>query len=483
MKLTISCLLVLGILNVGAATAYAQSDRFVPSPTFLTGLRDIDKRQSEADQKSDIAGAVVSATGEFALYTLGPSVYTSLAEENRLDKQVGSSSGSAGSTSLVSHGSVPSILGLAVEGGALYQAVSGNVVTFRLNPSGLARALTRNSYLASGPPADPAVLENAFSRISASASFDFSKGSTAGTFTAERSQLREASVRIDIINKRDPRHPSHARNVRRIREAMGPLAEKVNEYFEKVKAMPGYDLWVQEKADALFKASDDASRTAILESAADEFTQMFGSSSELTEMAEVMVRNIKSYRNVRNSVFAAIAKSPSVTFEYAFSKLSVSDEILAGLPAGTTLPDLSTARLIVASPLGNRGEASLNASATFFNSTMPDMRGNLRDLQVAAGFDFRLPELQGIGAPTFTVAGLGVFLHQQPFGLKVKIRDKETDDGPIGVFQTKLTFPAGKSGARIPLSFTVANRSEFNTETEVKGSIGLTFDLDKLFSR
>jgi len=88
-----------------------------------------------------------------------------------------------------------------------------------------------------------------------------------------------------------------------------------------------------------------------------------------------------------------------------------------------------------------------------------------------------------VGKPVLTFAGLGVFLHQQPFGVKVKVRDVETTDGTIRVFQSKLTFPAGKSGVRIPVSFTIANRSEFNTEREVRGSIGMSFDLDKLFSR
>jgi hypothetical protein len=44
-------------------------------------------------------------------------------------------------------------------------------------------------------------------------------------------------------------------------------------------------------------------------------------------------------------------------------------------------------------------------------------------------------------------------------------------------------MPAGASGVSIPLSLTVANRSEFNTEGEVRGAVGLTFDFDSLFAR
>ncbi len=471
------------IAVAGSASAQTATTSFVP---FEMLARDVRVTQGSVDEKkADIADALQSNTQELAFYALGPMVYAALVEEGRIDKQVGASASSTGSTSLVSGGSVPSIIGVAVESGALYQSVSGNIVTFRLNPAGLARALANNSYLLSGPPVNAAALESVINKLSGSASFDFQQGSSPGTFTGERSQLKEAAVRYDVFNKRDPRHPSHAASIQELRGDLTELVGVVQAYFDILKKMPGYDQWRVDTAARLVTVNvqDDAALKTALVSAGAEFTRMFAQNPDLQRLARTLVEEIKSYRTIRDKVFQRVAKSSILTVEYAFQTLTVPDAARIELPAGTLIPDLSTTRVIFSSPLGGAGEATLNGSATFFNSSLPQMTGSLRDIQVAGSLDFRLPEIQAVGRPVLTFAGLGVFLHQQPFGMKVKVQNVETGNGTIGVFQAKLTVPAGGNGAQIPVSFTLANRSEFNTEKEVRGSIGLTFDLDKLFSR
>jgi hypothetical protein len=49
------------------------------------------------------------------------------------------------------------------------------------------------------------------------------------------------------------------------------------------------------------------------------------------------------------------------------------------------------------------------------------------------------------------------------------------------VFQGKLELPAGKNAIRVPVSFTYSNRTELIKESEVRGQIGLSFNLDQLF--
>ena len=39
------------------------------------------------------------------------------------------------------------------------------------------------------------------------------------------------------------------------------------------------------------------------------------------------------------------------------------------------------------------------------------------------------------------------------------------------------------SGVKVPLSFTWANRTELVKEKEVRGNIGITFDMDAIVSR
>ena len=53
--------------------------------------------------------------------------------------------------------------------------------------------------------------------------------------------------------------------------------------------------------------------------------------------------------------------------------------------------------------------------------------------------------------------------------------------GHIGVFQSKLEFPTANNAMRIPLSFTYSNRTELINESDVRGQIGISFNLDSLF--
>jgi hypothetical protein len=479
-------LALLLVASAGSARAQNAPVSFVPFESLAKELKGLPNSAATPDaRRSEIRSILAENTQELVLFALGSAAYSSLVEENRIDKQVGTSAAGSGSTSLVSKGSVPRLIGAAVESGALYQSVSGSVVTLRVNPAGLAKAVARGSYLVSGPPVNASVLESAISRLSLSASFDFEQGSSPGTFTGQRDQLREASARYDILNRRDPRHPAHVQAIQNITKDMSGLLVAITAYFTQLKGRPQYAPWSDEMARLLatVDVQDDATLRAALIRVGNEFVGRFGSDPELKKLGQEVFNQITAFRETRDGVFAGIAKSPVLTVEYAYNRLTVPQEALIALPTGTVVPDLSTARVILSSGLGKVGEATVNGSASFFNSTIPQMRGNLRDVQLSGSVDLRLPEIQAVGRLVLTFAGMGVFLHQQPFGVPVTLEDVQTEDGTIGVFQTKLTIPAGASGMQIPLSFTWANRSEFNTEKEVRGAIGFTFDLDKLFSR
>lgn len=478
--IAIAALILATVPPVFAQTSLA------PFETLAQDIKESATIPTRADRKADIADALQSDVRDLALYSLGSEVFMSLVEEGRIDKQVGTSSATNGSTTLVSKGSVPNLFGLAVEAGALYQSVSSDIVTFRFNPSGVARALARGSYLVSGPPVNASALEMALSKVAASASFDLSEGSSEGTFTGEQSQLKEVSVHVDAINRRDPRHPSHAAAIQQLRGDMGGLVTVVQDYFDALRQMPGFQQWRIDTAETLLDVdvNDDARLKTALDAVGESFVAQFGSDPELRRLSKNLVEQLKSYRSVRDRVFERIAKSSILSFDYAYNRLTLPDAA-PPLPDDVSLPTTSTVRVIFASPLGRVGEATVNGSLTWFNSQpVPEMDGAFRDFQISGSLDFKLPEIQPIGTMVLTFAGMGAFLHQQPFGIKVTIGDVETADGAIGVFQTKLTIPAGGGGAaQIPLSFTVANRSEFNTEHEMRGSVGVTFDLDKLFAR
>ena len=130
-------------------------------------------------------------------------------EEERADKQVGATSSAPGTTTLVSKGTVPKILGLAVENGAIARSQSGTTVTFRGNFGGAVRAVSKKGFfgwtpMGLTPDTDPAV--RVLSRASGSVSFDTSRGSgnASNTFVGDQQQLSQWTLRAQIVNQRDP---------------------------------------------------------------------------------------------------------------------------------------------------------------------------------------------------------------------------------------------------------------------------------------
>lgn len=110
---------------------------------------------------------------------------------------------------MATKGLVPTILGVALENGAINRDVSGTTLTFRATPIGIIKALASQGlpdlyadYASSG-------VQRFASRFSASASFDTSRGPAAGTFTADDHQLSAWSARYEVINSRDPAGPQY----------------------------------------------------------------------------------------------------------------------------------------------------------------------------------------------------------------------------------------------------------------------------------
>jgi len=56
------------------------------------------------------------------------------------------------------------------------------------------------------------------------------------------------------------------------------------------------------------------------------------------------------------------------------------------------------------------------------------------------------------------------------------------EPGWVHAVQAKVTVPVKGSGVKIPLSVTYSNRTELLKEKEIRGHIGVTFDMDVLSS-
>ena len=460
------------------------------------GQTDAGAKQSGIDAaRREFSHRLTDATTLWACSDTLDKKFAGILEARRIDVQVGPSNGASGSTNLVPSGSVPALLGLAVEYGGLTQSFSGTTVTFRTTPAKLIGALA-NAYGPNANPTNDKTL-SALQRVSVSVSFDTSRTSSSSTnagsqLLANYQQLSQATARFLLINDRDPLAAKNWKKIRALsvstpsqdvanlgRELMGPMT-----------SLPGFDAALDKAMDAFDKLDKDNPDQDGLKNA---FTTYLAEIQKLTISMPNWQQRVDAYSNARfkldqqdKNLYKEISKAPSLTFEYDFNR----PPAVSATPAGTGMPpstssvmspDLSTASLVyVASVL--ESEYTLNVNANFFNETRAGMSGNFRDLQVGGKWDIPIGHVPSfIARGTLTFSGLYEHLHQKPLGITISIDDQKVNKpGDIGVFQAKYSIAIGDSGVQIPISVTASNRTELIKENDVRGNIGITFDLDKL---
>lgn len=149
----------------------------------------------------------------------------------------------------------------------------------------------------------------------------------------------------------------------------------------------------------------------------------------------------------------------------------------------STPPNLSNVNLIFTGYLASNSQFTLNASTTLFNSA-PSTSGSVRDVKGSAQADIALPNILVLGSSTVSLSGLFLSLLQQPLGQQVTINTVPVSTrGNIWLFQAKLSVPVSSAGVHIPISVTTSNRTELIKESDVEGTIGISFDLTSLFSK
>jgi hypothetical protein len=448
-------------------------------------------------------------------------------QEWRTDVQTGSPASSTGTTSLVSKGSVPSLLGLAVEDGALTQTASGTSVTFRTNPTGLISALQKHGYAESGPASykDPVV--EFVSKVSAAITFNTGAGNNAttttssgttasqgsqaqGILTGSAQQISSFDFRYDIYNHRDPRDNKYVHVWEGLRNRqLKTLGDKVNAFANQLKGILStgefepvqhakFQAWEAsaqakiDSSDANAAATAPNSVDAVVLSIADDFVKTFGNDPAIKAAADAAGRAFSGYLTGTKNTRNMISSSPIVTLEYTDTRqatmattMSMASASESPATPGVKPPDLSDFKLIIAGGTVWGATLTGNASLTLFNSNpQAPEKGRVRDFQLSGQFDVPLREIQGIGVPTLTFAGLYLSLRQQPLGTPVQVNGVNVDlKGNMGFAQAKISFPVKKgSGVNVPLSFTYASRTELNKEHDVRGSIGMTLDLDTVFA-
>lgn len=427
---------------------------------------------------------------------LKASVAPSIAQ-SRTDQQTTAPAATAGTTSPVSKGSVPWLLSVAEEYGGLTQSVSGSVTTVTGNIANIVKAMSAKEYARSFTLG----ADNLFIRNVSKASFSIGLNTgTTGSSTSTSLQpntLSSVSAHIDLINHRDPRDD-------RWNDVWADLAKKegadiedeVDRELSVLKQSNAYRAWITRTKKALIDLATyerTSSDTAIdkdkkvsetLQNIFDDFKQINGNSEA------VLKAKLMNYKKQKQTITDEINRSPVLSLEYTFtnqSSVQLPESTAQTYAIGTRAPDLSNFNLILAGPLSRHGGIQLtaNASTTLFTSALSQLHlAPVRDYKLAAECDIPVPAIASLAKSTFSLSALFQSLLQEPLGQQVTVNGVAIkNSGNIVLGQAKWSFPVGTSGVTFPISITVSNRTELIKERDIKGTIGVSYNLDSLFSK
>jgi hypothetical protein len=414
------------------------------------------------------------------------------AEQQRIDKQTASASGGGATTSAVSKPSVPWLFGFAVEHGALTQSVENNIISFRGNVANILKALNTKDYVESFRRYQDNAVVNQISRASFSLSFTANQSSSANGHSP--STLAGYSFHVDLYNHRDPRDKRYLSDWNDVvKRGLTDLASKVGDLHDLIDTKHNADLqnWqtrTNMSVATLTSLSTDDDVRAVIKKVADDYVATFGQYEDVRAALERVATAMMEYTSQKGKVVAKIESSPVISVEYTNTRQSVSalqQSTTSTLAASSPLPDLSNINFIMGLPLVARSQLTFNASTTLFNSLLPGSRsGSVRDYRFSAQADMPLPNLPQIGKSTLTFSGLFLSLLEEPLGQQVLINGiSESRRGNIGLFQATFSVPVKGAGVKIPISLTASNRTELIKEKDVRGTIGITLDLDSLFAK
>jgi len=260
-----------------------------------------------------------------------------------------------------------------------------------------------------------------------------------------------------------------------------------------IRAVDGFDVkWETATFGALDLLPDNPSDEQIqkaLQDDGDLFRKLFWDIPAVQAAVDHFTGSTLSYLKEEDDLFSRIRMTPLVTVEYNFTRqLTTNNQTIAATQTGQKIPDLSNINLVLEKGFSGATapELTINAGGTWFNSRDPanPNRGSVRDYRASLQLEVPLREIVNIGRPTLSFSGQFLGLINEPLGQPVTINGVTIDRrGNMGLFQTKVSIPIKDSGIKIPISFTYAKRTELVKEHNARGNIGITFDLDTLFSR
>lgn len=418
-------------------------------------------------------------------------------DAERLNKMLSGAPGASGAA-LVSRVAAPAVLSAAIEYGSIVQQTAGTTTTLRANLLGIARFAIGGQQFAYCPRVanagcSPAVRQ--LRRFSASASFQDRRPAPATPATGAPSNVSVLSddyrigawtARLDLTPSNNLDDPSYSRTWSEAIDALqkDPVAPALTNALTNLineKTGPPYDEWVRMTLPRLQNA---ATRDAFNEELETALTALVvtlqQADSQFASNVSALQRAYATYFNVRDTL---LEKAQSHKASLEFTGRRPVDQ-----------PRSSNLRFIYShQPTDMPSVVTLNAAVSWYNRKQEGTSSQLRDVQLAGQLDRRLGVLGSMGPATLTLAGYFQWMKDDALivigdgtaapGTTLELPGQAAKllgtKGNIGVLQARISV-AMTPAVKIPISMTWANRKELIKERDVRGQIGLTFDVDQL---
>lgn len=416
--------------------------------------------------------------------------YDYLSETARTDKQLGGSASSNAAVGAIEKPGFASLLGLAVENGAINKKNDGTNLTLSTSLYSLYainKAKTAESYASAG----------LLNRVGLSASFALENKDN-DLLNARRNNLNEWSVKARLFGDRSTRSPGFRKfwnekvrpliseRLLSLGSAVESLSSRLDSYdaIERTTRRCLPDLVRQRMADADYVAANDDGKKKIISDLilnhlrANVFDRVANgplklSDKEISDIEQEFIPRLKGAldnlvladKQIKDEI-AALNKSPLGTFAYTNHRI----------PTGS---DYSETKFLFEQDKGIFGPLKLtgNFGLSFYNKPNPALnQQRLRDITAALSFEgaTESPFTEAGNQSKITYSFVGRYEHLY----ENKNRANRTPDVRVLQFLAEIPFFKGLS---LPLSLSYANATEEEKKQHWKFNFGMRLDTDKLF--
>jgi hypothetical protein len=448
---------------------------------------------------------------------------TDQAEQARTDEQFSPGPNAGGTVSSVAKASLASLLSAAIDSGAITQALNGNTANLSGNAYGVLRFLAGSDpFLCAAPSKDQMITKKfkgcgtrILKDLGFTLSFDMNQATTktaatsppdnpAGTpssvnLLTGHNRFSGASVKYVFSNPRDVRSKQFQQdwagyyNTNRekfqtagasLLTVLDPVLNPVFESqpYRQNLAAARQDLATRFPAAPPGRAELEQWFAKYLET---QLTQARSAVPDFDDKVKKAYAAFQKFLGTADGLLETITRHKVFSAEYDFER-----------PQGQ--PELSRFRVMSTfNPFGPKGTLSINAAGTLYNSSSVSAQfGRWRDAQAAielertvAGDLVHYPAKFGLSgyfqymiSPGLISLDSGNLAPGTSIPLPQSAAVALAPTGPIWIAEAKVTFKLKNSGAEIPIAITRSNRTDLIKATSTRGHVGISYDLDKLFT-